>query len=208
MLVVFSIFAFLSFEEFIPVQKEFEGTITYQIKVESKTSNISSEELQKLYGTTAVKYFKDGNFKMMYNGTDINTIYFIKKDNKEYDYRNGMDTLFVTLYDKEDRKLIESIFDRTTTIILNRKCNLLIHQLDGTANYYWYDPSLYVNPKNFEKSIFSFTNLYFKQAKSPWLKYKFEGNSLRITYTAVKINEEDLNDSIFKLPDLPKGYYR
>lgn len=143
---------------------------------------------------------------MKYNGKDINTIYFIKNDNKEYDYRTGIDTLFVTPYDDEKRKLIQSVFDKSETKILNRKCKLLIHQMENTSNYYWYDPSLYINPKNFEKSKFSFTNIYFEQAKSPWLKYKYVGKNFTITYTAIKINEEKLDESIFTLPNLPKNY--
>jgi hypothetical protein len=204
---LFSFFSFIAIDNYFPVQKEFEGTITYDVKVESKTPNISSEELQELYGTTMTKYFKDGNFKMVYNGKDINTIYFINKDNNEYDYRNGIDTLFVTSYDTAIRKLTSSTVGEGETI-LNRKCKSLIHQTDSTANYYWYDPSLYINPKNFEKSLYSFTDVYFEQAKSPWLKFKYDGENLRITYTAVKIKEENLKDNIFTLPNLPLAYYR
>jgi hypothetical protein len=207
-LLSFFILSIYSTEKTTHNKTEFEGIITYKISVESKMNDVSSKELQEHYGTTMIKYFKDGNFKMKYNGKDINTIYFIKNDNKEYDYRNGIDTLFVTPYYYEKRKLIQSVFDKTETKILNRKCKLLIHKIENTSNYYWYDPSLYINPKNFEKSVFSFTNIYFKQTKSPWLKYKYDGKNLSITYTAIKISNEKLDKSIFTLPSFPKDNYR
>jgi hypothetical protein len=189
-------------------KKEFEGKITYEISVVSKTNAISTQDLQKLYGTRMTKYFKDGNFKMSYNGKDIKTIYFIKNENKEFDYRDGIDTLFVTPYNDENRKLINSKFDKSEKIILNRKCKLLIHELENTKNYYWYDPSLYINPENYKDSKFSFTDVYFEQTKAPWLKYKYDGENIIINYTAILISEEKLNDNIFYLPNLPKSYYR
>ncbi|PIF33591.1 hypothetical protein CLU81_4211 [Flavobacterium sp. 9] len=189
-------------------KNEFEGKITYEVSVVSKTNNISTENLQKIYGTRMTKYFKNGNFKMSYNGEDINTIYFIKNDNKEYDYRNGIDTLFVTPYNEETRKLITSKFDNSEKIILNRKCKLLIHEMENTKNYYWYDSSLYINPENYKDSKFSFTDIYFKQTKAPWLKYKYEGENFTTTYTAIEISEEKLDDSIFSLPNFPKSYYQ
>ncbi|KQX15812.1 hypothetical protein [Flavobacterium sp. Root420] len=188
-------------------KNEFEGKITYEISVVSKTNNISTEDLQKIYGTRMTKYFKEGNFKMSYNGEDIKTIYFIKNDNKEYDYRNGIDTLFVTPYNNESRQLINSKFEKSEKIILNRKCKLLIHELEDTKNSYWYDPSLYINPENYKDSKFSFTDLYFEQAKAPWLKYKYDGKNIAITYTAIQISEEKLDNNTFHLPDLPKIYY-
>ncbi len=188
-------------------KKEFEGKITYEVSVVSKTNAISTQDLQKLYGTRMTKYFKEGNFKMSYNGENIKTIYFIKNENKEFDYKNGIDTLFVTPYSDENRKLINSKFDKSEKIILNRKCKLLIHELENTKNYYWYDPSLYINPQYYKDSKFSFTNIYFEQAKALWLKYKYDGENIVINYTAIKISEEKLDDNIFYLPDLPKSYY-
>lgn len=44
-------------------KNEFEGKITYEVSVVSKTNNISTQNLQKLYGTRMIKYFKNGNFK-------------------------------------------------------------------------------------------------------------------------------------------------
>jgi len=188
-------------------KNEFEGKITYEVSVVSKTNNISTQNLQKLYGTRMIKYFKNGNFKMSYNGEDINTVYFIKNENREYDYINSIDTLFITPYNEEKRKLLNSKFDNSEKIILNRKCKLLIHEMENTKNYYWYDPSLYINPQNYKHSKFSFTDIYFKQAKAPWLKYKYDGENITINYTAIEISEEKLDDSIFSLPNLPKSYY-
>jgi hypothetical protein len=185
-------------------KKEFEGKIIYEVSVESKMKDFTSKELQEIYGTKMTKFFKSGNFKMSFNGKDINTIFYLNDENKEYNYRNGIDTLFVTSYDNETRKLISAEFQKEKQKILNRECKFLIHDMGKTKNYYWFDPAIYMNPKNYEKCKFSFADKYFKQAKSPWLKYIYSGENFTLTYTAIEIIEERIEDSVFVFPEFPK----
>ncbi|WP_291138613.1 hypothetical protein [Flavobacterium sp. UBA7663] len=145
-----------------------------------------------------IKYFKNGNFRMDYNGEDIKTIFFLRKENTEFDLRNGIDTLFATSYNEEERKLIKSTLEKSEIIIANRKCHMLVHQMENTRNSYWYDPSIFIDPKNYENSKFSFTDKYFEQTKSPWLKYTYDGVNIQINYTAIEIIVEELNDNLWQ----------
>ena len=207
--IILTIFSNFSCQRSVkPNKKEFEGKITYEISVISKTNEITTEELQKIYGTKMTKYFKGGNFKMEYNGEDIQEIYYLQKENSEFDIRKGIDSLFVTSYETENRKLQKSIFEKSEIIILNKKCNLLIHETENIKNFYWYNHSLFINPENYKESKFGFTNIYYEQTSSAWLKFKFQGENIEINYTAISIEEEKVDNSKFNLPQLPKSYYR
>jgi hypothetical protein len=76
--------------------------------------------------------------------------------------------------------------------------------LGDTKNYYWFDPTIYINPNSFKKHKFGYVNIYYEKAQSPWLKYKYEGTSFNLIHTAIEINEKKLNDKIFELPNLPE----
>lgn len=184
-------------------KKEFEGVIKYYITAESKTPNLSTSLLQQLYGDTMTFYIKKGNYKMAYNGTDIRNIFYVSKINKEYTLRNNIDTLFVSSGDTETRQLVNTTFEQGIERIMNRECNKIINDLGNTKNNYWFDPTIYINPDHFKNHKFSYLNIYYDKAKSPWLKYKYEGSSFNLTYTAIELNERAVNDTTFKLPKLP-----
>ena len=58
--IILTIFSNFSCQRSVkPNKKEFEGKITYEISVISKTNEITTEELQKIYGTKMTKYFKE-----------------------------------------------------------------------------------------------------------------------------------------------------
>ena len=205
-LILFNNVSFQKRENF--KDKEFEGKIVYEVSIKSKTDKISTKDLQNIYGTKMTKYFKNGNFKMEYNGEQVQDIYYLKKENKEFDLRKGIDTLFITSYSTENRKLIKSTSKESEIVILNKKCKLLIHEIGNVKNYYWYNQSLFINPENYKDTNFSFINVYYKQTKAPWLKYKYEGENFEINYTAISISEEKLDGKLFNLPNFPKSYIR
>jgi hypothetical protein len=186
-------------------KESFEGTIKYLISVESKTKNIKTEELQNIFGDTMVFKIQNDNYRLSYNGSDIKDVYYIGKKNMEYALRKNIDTLFISFCDKEDRKMISSKLSAKNEYILNRNCKMLLNDVGETKNYYWFDPKLYINPKNFKNHKFNFINFYYEKAKSPWLKYKYEGKSFNITYTAIEIKEEKIEEKTFELPKLPEA---
>ena len=204
--VVLLIFGFsLNYFKTKSTKKDFEGKIEYSIDVRSKNESVvTTEKLKAIYGSKMIMYFKEGNYKMCYFGEELIAIYYLNRTNSQYTNRNGIDSLEVYNMNDEVRKLLNSKFEKTNEKVLNRKCELLINELKKTKNYYWFDKNLYTNPENFEKHKFSFINIYYEKAKSPWLKHKYEGTNIELTYTAVKIDESKISTDIFKLPNLPE----
>lgn len=185
-------------------KKEFEGVITYITTVESKTPDFTTAQLQEAYGNLMTLYYKNGNYKMVFNGDDIRLIYYLKEKNTMYTVRKGIDTLFTAPCDQETRTLFSSVYTAGAETILKKKCDLVVNDLGEMKNHYWFDPSLYVRPEHFSKYTLGFVNVYFEKAKSFWIKYWFEAPLLNVTHTAVSIKRTKIPDSTFDLPKFPE----
>ena len=185
--------------------KEFEGKITYITEVVSKSPGFSTAQLQSFYGDTMTMFIKHGKYRMSHNGIDVKDEYYFSKNNFQYTYRNGIDTLYANSCDTEKDKLIKSEFESVAEIILNRKCSHITNAVGIYRYHYWYDPDMYIDPQNFENHHFGYLNVYYEKAKAIWIKHKYEGVKFDLIYTAIKIEELSPDDSIFNLPDLPES---
>lgn len=186
------------------VQQEFEGEITYATTLVSKMPNMSDSALQAAYGSSLVRILKQGNVKYNYTGQYIKEGFVIQADNKAYDLYHGIDSIFVTDLSTEFKTLLDTTFTANDTIILGRTCHKIVHRsTDNGITYtttYWYDPSIYLPAKHFTAMKFGFTDLYYNRAQSPYLLYKYDGENFTGTHTATKIEEIQVNDSVFALP--------
>jgi hypothetical protein len=194
----------LSCSSSLQKKREFEGTITYQVELISKTPRISSEALQKMYGNQMVLSIKGNNYRMSYKGLDLKDIFYVGNENKQYALRQGIDTLFSTDCSQESRPLISSNLTTEGLKILGRNCSSLILDLGETKSQYWFSPTLYIAPTTFKAHKFGYTNVFYEKAQSPILKYKFEGKSFTLIQTAVSVDEHPISQNQFQPPSLPK----
>lgn len=185
-------------------RKEFEGIITYSTVVESKTEHVTTAALQSAYGDVMTLFYKNGNYKMTFNGNDIKAMYYLKEKNTQYEVRQGIDTLYVSPCGTEMRGLISSVLQKKAGKVLNRKCNLIINNIGDAKNHYWYDPDMYVNPEHFKNHIYGHVNVYFEKAQAFWIKYRFEAVFMDLSHTATKIEWAKVPDSVFVLPPFPE----
>src|SRR5882757_8081073 len=73
----------------------FEGKIVYKIAAQSKVSNYDVAKLLTIMGDSTAFYFKQGNFKQLYNGTErLLEETYIQKENKSYVKKSNSDSLF------------------------------------------------------------------------------------------------------------------
>ena len=99
-------------------------------------------------------YIKNGNYRMSYSGKDVKDIYYINKDNNQYTLRHGIDTLYVGDCSMEEKHLKSTKIKENAEFILQRQCDLLINETEDWKTFYWFDPSLYINPDNFKNHEF------------------------------------------------------
>ena len=188
-------------------KQSFEGTIVYRIDAQSKTPNISTENLQKLYGKQMALSIQGNKYRMSYSGLDLKEVFYLGSTNKQYALRNDIDTLFITNCTEENRQLVSPKITSGTAVILGHKCRVLTNNLGTTQNQYWFDSSIYINPSNFKNHKFGYFSVYYEKAKSPYIKYIYNGTNFSLTYTAISIQEKKLSSSVFQLPQLPqKGF--
>ncbi len=188
-------------------RQSFEGTIVYRIEAQSKTPNISTENLQKLYGKQMALSIQGNKYRMSYSGLDLREVFYLGSTNKQYALRNDVDTLFITNCTEEKRHLVSSTITAQTAVVLGHKCSVLTNNLGATQNQYWFDSSIYIDPSNFKNHKFGYFNVYYEKAKSPYLKYVYNGANFSLTYTAISVQEKKLSTSVFQLPKPPqKGF--
>ncbi len=199
MLIIFSLL-FVAAKD----KREFEGKIYYATTVLSKTEDFPTAALQDVYGDSMTLYYKNGNYKMVFNGKEVKEIYYLKEKNMQYTVRVGVDTLFYSLCENEFRTIVSSTYTANAGKVMKRKCNMIVNDLGDSKNYYWFDPAVYVNPANFSKHVFGYVNMYFEKAQAYWLKYKYEGVFFDLTHTATKIKKIKIEDQTFELPKFPE----
>ncbi len=194
-------------------KKEFIGKITYSIDTYSKKPDIISQNrLASLYGDKMIIYIKKGDILRDYNGLDISKVYILKSTNKEYSKRNHVDSLYVMSLDSSAEKLISMKKRDSVFVIARHPCQSLIIETGNSPthtfrNTYYYDKDLYVDPSDYKNRKFGYTNLYYETAKAQWLKYVLETENCIITYTAIEIEETDVDDSMFVVPNFPKTHW-
>lgn len=196
--------------------KTFEGVITYKVKTEILKPDKYSEYIKGKYGTSMKFYWNDeGDLLRQTFGNEIGLDYslYINKENTFYNKYKGIDTLYYYNGSEKTEKIIESKESKTETI-LNQKCKkieLKIKNIQFGEEYimeYHYSGKPKINYELYEKINDGFASLLYKKAKSPFLKFKLTFDKYNMTYTAIEIEEIEVDDKLFIVNDgLPRKKY-
>ncbi|MCV2886506.1 hypothetical protein OE749_17555 [Aestuariibacter sp. AA17] len=178
----------------------FEGYIKYEIDVKPLHPELNIAYLQSLYGTHLTTYYKIGKYKTSIMGGNTDWELYDSQTNKQYLKLHNKSN--VVEYDGSDEKReLQSIhMENSSDVILGRNTKtLVIEYIDGSKLKYWYDPSIFVSPEQFEKLRFGYLNRYWETAKSPYLKYERYTKYTIVTHTATQIERTKLDSTFFKL---------
>lgn len=186
-------------------KKEFEGKVTYLVRLKSLQEDVPTSFYQQSFGDTMVLWHKNGKTRNSFNGRDVADIYYDPETNMEYTLRKGIDTLYANSCAKAIDDLKASHEGEGTERILNRECKKFTNQVGEIKYHYWFDPGLYVDPGHYKDREFGYLNVYYERCRAICLKYYHEGVRFDMTYEAIRVEEMELPDSIFSLPDLPQG---
>lgn len=191
-----------------PDQPEFEGIIVYSISVNSNNLEVfSNEELRNNFGDTVTFYYKAGKYRMSFNGKDLSEVYYLSDKNNEYTLRKGIDTLFYGNCSVKNDELKDVDEVKNVDTILGYSCDRIKVIGDKYSRTYTYSTSLYLDPIHYENYVLGFANEYYSQAKAPFLAYTYEGRVFSTRYRASRIEEKQLDDKLFELPELPLKSY-
>ena len=194
----------------------FEGVITYDVEFILLDEDMEYKDyfLQK-YGSSTKMYFnQEGDFLRKYEGSGPQGLDFYlyrHETNMFYIKMKHKDTLF---YYEMNRNTLDFVKQEEgeSEEILGEKCKYITFVgRDETGEVvtqkYHYSGNPYYDPELFEDYKEFFTDKIYAITKSPYRKLELDNESFRVIYTANKIEEKDLDDDLFELPDLPQVYF-
>lgn len=188
-------------EEELDHEGSFEGQITYTITFQAKGNPKEYSGMKDVFGDTVVVTFSKGNYAMQYIDGRIEYIKYLR-DNYQYRKMIWLDTLYFNDASFENSTLFSASKSETDTKILGRDVDVVTIITDKFKKFYYYDPSLYMNPKYFSKHNFGYENKYYELAEAPYLYAEIVYDKLKVIFKAIKIEEKEIPAKFFELPDL------
>lgn len=188
-------------EEELDHEGSFEGQITYTITFQTKGNPREYGGMKDVFGDTLVVTFSKGQYAMEYTDGRIQYIKYLR-DNYQYRKMIWLDTLYFNDASIENSTLFSASKSETDTKILDREVDVVTIVTDQFKKFYYYDPDIYMNPKYFENHVFGYENKYYELAQSPYLYAEIVYDQLKVIFKAIKIEEKEIPDKFFVLPDL------
>jgi hypothetical protein len=178
----------------------FEGRIVYQLSFIPKSPEVDTNSLRKNMGFFTTYYFKKGNYHQIDNNESHSEEYGFEKDNKIYSRGRMSDTFFW-----HDKTIPEKISSHEKFVkadnVLDISCDELVTKLDRCEiRYYYNSDTLQIEPHWFTNFKYLTKDETSKIMGSHFLKCELDYSKITIILTAVFINPEKLNDSLFELP--------
>ncbi len=184
----------------------FEGVITFEDTYTSSNPAVDIAAVNAQYGTTSEFYFKNGNYKQIYNGSVLKSLLFNKKENRSYIQSSATDTLFFVDCSESNEMIASSEIDKNKDTVLGRNCTILrviANDLLGKPSRistYYFDESIGINPEWYENVRFSSYDKIYAIMKSLPIKTIHETEHYTVTSVAVSIKKQAIDSSVFQLP--------
>ncbi|WP_413662503.1 hypothetical protein ACG1BZ_14895 [Microbulbifer sp. CNSA002] len=199
---VLTVLALLTFSH-ASADESFEGVIKYKIEFESYHENLPIHLLEEGFGTSAQAFYKPGYMKMVFTGKQGQEHaweVYVASENKQF-LKMKSDPVPVSHDSGKETRKLKSFTDADSDYeVLGRKTRVVtIEYEDGSLSKYWYSPSIFIDPAQFQKLEFSYLNRYWEVAKSPYLRHEWHKENYKLIYTAEKISAEKLDDSLFSV---------
>jgi hypothetical protein len=184
-------------------QKDFEGIMFYKTDVRSKTELVSDRALKNMLavGNDVIIKIKHGNYRQT---TGKNDFYYISKDQTVYIKFNGIDTLYYMAYASDTPVVTKISKSDEKKMIAGLECKLITIQSGTTSRKYYYSPSLYMNPEYDRNNKIGGYDVFAKETSSLYLDFNEENPSYSLLQTCTRVENSSIDDSIFRLPDLPR----
>ena len=184
-------------------QKSFEGIVTYDTKLTSKLPEVSDESWKRylFLGDSVTVYIRRNFYRHSFPSRDV---YFNPEQQKVFLKYKGIDSLFYIDYLADTSNKVMEVVKYDELIMVNGiKCNSLKVETQQSTTSYSYSPTMYVDPAMDKNNTDGRYDAYIEVAKAVYLQFNSEGSSYGFKQTATRIESRSLDDSIFKMPDLP-----
>jgi hypothetical protein len=183
--------------------QSFEGKVIYQNTYESKTPNVSNEQLNLLMGTLQEYVIKEGDYKSIFNG-QFNQFQLYRSDkNKLYNKFSNAEALFWSDGAIDGEKVVDLNIIKNKETVLGISCDELTMKTTKGVYVYYYNAKYSINPGFYKGHLFGNWYFYVKESKAVPLKIIMDTPEFKSTSTAIKIEEYKVDSAYFELPKLP-----
>lgn len=179
----------------------FEGKIVYQVTIHQKLEGADTNLLRKMLGYTSSFYFKEGNFRQVYDNWRLEEETYIMPENRTYYKRDNNDTFYWRPMDRPEPKMVEMTQQKNNERVMNIACEKLELIYPHMTKRLWYNPdTLSMDPVWFEKYLASDKHITAAIMKSLFLKCELDYPEVLVTLTAIRIEPQIINEHLFMIP--------
>ncbi|MGB3466197.1 MAG: hypothetical protein WBA74_13045 [Cyclobacteriaceae bacterium] len=200
--------------------QSFEGTITYSVEFELKGEfiHLRDQIFEKLrneggYYDTIKVYIKEGKYKKVDNNLHQKSVIYLPEQNKIYSLEKGSE--FVSIFDANNTTSIKLNLPEPVLVNVDSvkfingiPCNILKLSWGnlGEEWYFFNRETAVVDPDLYAGHNYEYLNKILKSTESyPLEIVKSMNNVISIRMTLVSIEESELPEDIFGIPDLKKA---
>lgn len=200
---ILSLLFFLTFSVYSQ-EYNFEGKLVYKINYESKSSRVSSSQLNNLMGTKQLYSIKEGNYKSVFNGIFLKFQIYRNDENRNYSLTAKSDTLYYEDYSKNKDKALSYEIKKHQDTIMGVPCDLIIVKAEKSKTSYYFNSSYKVNPELFKGH--NYGNWYYIVSKTKALPLKTvtETEQYIMTSVVTEFTPTKLNDNVFEIQNKAK----
>ncbi len=179
----------------------FEGTITYDLVMEDKTGEMTSEQMKNFMGNEQIYMIKGNKYKTKMNGVLEMTQYYIGGDTL---YNHLGENLLWIDSTKNPDELINFEIKENVEKVNGIPCDLLTIQSKKETTHYYFNRSYGINPTDYVKHEYGFWKFCIEKTQSMPLKIINDSEDLHLEMVAKQIAPMKIDESEFILPDLPR----
>ncbi len=178
--------------------QNFEGSIVYKSSCRSSKPDWKKEYCQMIADSSHVYYFKNGNYKYVYNDIEKWTL-FINKEQKMY--TKAKKIYRTSVFQNED-EIVNIQINPKKTIVLGYECDELILKCKNSTQKYYYNSVTEIDPKLMEKHQLANLNTIISITKAIPIKTIFiiEDQGFELETVAFEIKKAPLSAALFTLP--------
>ena len=184
--------------------QDFEGMLVYSVNYESKSSDVTSDQLNSLMGTKQWYAIKGGNYKSVFNGNFIKLQIYRSDENRNYSLTAKSDILYYEDYSENKDKASSYEIKKNQDTIMGVPCDLIIVKAEKSKTSYYFNSSYKVNPELFKGH--NYGNWYYMVSKTKALPLKtvMETEQFIMTSIATEVKPMQLKDYVFEIQNKDK----
>lgn len=182
----------------------FEGKSVYKINYESKSPQVSSDQLNSLMGTKQIYSIKGGNYKSLFNGVFLKFQIYRNDENRIYNLTAKSDTLYYEDYSKNIDKALSYEIKKNQDTIMGLPCDLIIVKAEKSKILVYFNSNYTVNPELFKEHNYGNWYYIISKTKALPLKTVTETEQFIMTSIATEITPMKLENNVFEIQNKDK----